>query len=636
MESTAANPIRPITWLQWLNPYHHHNLEQRVDKIAKNARDSLSTERMGDLKRSFKLASSWSLAARNMQAHLRALPPETLKAFMFQLMQASTEREINYYFACCLGLMGDQNKLDISGFKTQEIAHLSFETWKLTKSAALKSGLEKERQAIGREFLVEARYFFYNFVEILISLTGINEVIRGNREEEEGRTNSYEAKAKIETYWQLVALPSLIFGVIYYRIERPILAKFLTGLVIIVLLTAIATYNRYWRPCPIAHPGLTNLSIKLLQKHDFIYPRRDILKKIETAFKARKSVLLVGDPGSGKSQIMRSFAEQILTRNFCTFLKNPQVFTCNASTLKIGADTRTSLSNIADRFKDHSDQLVLCLDEFHALFGTDKELFGNGTGQLLKTFWDNYRYIIAATTTEEYEKHVKNQPAIGGRRFEYIQISSMGKNEIRTSLSQHLAYKNANITFEQSVIDYMIDKALVFNPQTSLVDAAHSLLDRAIEEMESTAQKELENEILALRTEIEEIEQQLMNYKHDPSNTGINTLIKQLTNQRSALATAEQSSKDRKRKTTQLQNMEAYHSKLERQGYHLTAPDIDLAKNPVLQSRWIALHAQMNIVREWIKREREELALPLCLDKALIDKILGEQPDPASITTTDV
>ncbi|MBA2727449.1 MAG: hypothetical protein H0U49_04670 [Parachlamydiaceae bacterium] len=71
--------------------------------------------------------------------------------------------------------------------------------------------------------------------------------------------------------------------------------------------------------------------------------------------------------------------------------------------------------------------------------------------------------------------------------------------------------------------------------------------------------------------------------------------------------------------------MEAYLLKLKHQSYQIANPGVNLSKDSSLARKWNELHVSMNIVSEFIAKERVALNLPKCLNKDLIDNILRER-----------
>lgn len=458
-------------------------------------------------------------------------------------------------------------------------------------------------------------------MDILIALTGVNKLVREKDDGYGGQeiTHVFEAEMKLEMYWKFLACPVTLFGIIYSYIQFTPLAALLTFVTIGASLTAIVAYNRYWKPCPIDHRGLKNLSIELLRQKNPIYPRRDILQKIESAFQAKKGVILVGEPGCGKSWIARSFVEQALAGKICDFIKNPQVFSCNATSV---ASYAVSFNSIEQKFKGYSEKVVFFFDEFHTLFKKD-DIRGNSASEEIKTFCEDFKYVIGATTTKEYEQYIRDQPAIAERRFEIVHVGPMDEMQIKTALSQYIESAHSKLMFDQPVIDYIIAKTNKFNPNTSKIDSASSLLNCALGKMASTPDTILEGEIVNLENQLGMIEQKLKNEEESCGEINrlidlFNTTDEELKNKKTAL-------KKRLEKVDRMQKMEAYHQTLKLQSYKLADPGIELVKGSSLERQWIELYARIKTVREFVTKEREELGLPSRLNEALVDSILDER-----------
>lgn len=610
-------------YLSWMNPYR--NLEARISLIASSAfAGSITEQQTADLKQAFKLAHRWTWPAGRMQKLLSTLSNEVIQSFMSKLMVEGKEKDIDYYFDCCLDFLSENSLLNLSGFGTSERAIASFRSQGHTKSTALRNTLQKEGQAIWKEFLVELKYFAHNFMKILIKLSGLNEVTRAKHQrfgEGSSEMGMWEAKNKVEAYWQLLAIPAVIFGVIYSYIGQWHSAVLFTGVTLIAGLAGIVAYSRYWKPCPIDYSGLKNLSIELLKEKTPIYPRRDILKKIEGAFQAKKGVILVGAPGCGKSWIVRSLVEQAVAGKICSFIKDPQVFSCNGSFIKSNSEGVT-LNSLEETFKGHKNQVVFFFDEFHSLFKKGGGLIGNSTADEIKTFCEDFKYVIGATTTQEYEKYIMNTPAIVDRRFKVIKVGPMTSDQIKIALSQYLEGVNSKIAFDPSVIDYIIEKAETFNAETAKIDAAQSLVNCAIEKMISTVHDKLEERVVTLEDELGLLEQNLI---HGAFGADLDSLTEQLIAKKAQIVIAKQMLEKKNLQTQKMQNMEAYHLQLKRKSYQLADPEISLVKGSALARKWTMLHARIGIVKEFIRTERDRLGLPRCLDQSLIDKILSER-----------
>lgn len=622
ISSTAEQQVNLTEWSSWINPYH--TLETRITHIASQKISELQDSQIVDLKQAFKVAHKWTYPAGRMKQLLSTLPKETVQAFMFSLMTSTNEKEVNCYFEKILKLLPKNLLLEMSGFHTSKMSAALYTSRGLTKGSALKNNSEKEVFALLNEFLIEFKYFCKQLVDILIALTGVNKLARQKDDGYGGSevTNGYEAEMKLELYWKFLACPVTLFGIIYSYIQSTPLAALLTTVTIGASLTAIVAYNRYWKPCPIDLQGLENLSIELLSQKNPIYPRREILQKIESAFQAKKGVILVGKKGCGKSLIARSFALEALAGKICNFIKNPQVFTCPASDLASLTYDSASFSSIKKKFKSHSEQVVFFFDEFHSLFIKDG-IRGNFASEKIKTFWDDFKYIVGATTTDEYKKYIQHHPAIDLRRFEIVKVDFMDEIEMKTVLSQYIKSTHSQLMFDQSVIDHIIANANQFNPGTSIIDAASSLLAYALAKMDSTEDTALNHKIANLENQSGIIQQELDNQEDSFEEISrLNELFKKTVEEFEALKGIRNK---RDIQVKRMQDMERYHQALKLQSYKLADPSIELVEGSSLERQWIELHARIKTVREFISKERIRLGLPPCLNKQLIDSLLDEK-----------
>ncbi len=613
--------IRPICdHFFRINP----SLENRITNIARQAIHSeLSDQQIADLKYGFKLAHSRSWSAGQMKKLLSTLPKETMKEFIFKLMADGDSKEIDYYFQICLSLLNENLLLNLSGFNTEEMAAATFKSKALTKSTATNRGLEKEARAISKEFIIESKYFIHQFLEVLLAILGIDDVTRQKRNRFKDYGGPYaamEARSKMDTYWKLLTYPAAIFALIYSYIQYKSTALILTSVATIASITALVAYNRYWKPCPIDYPGLANLTVDLLRENNPIYPRRDILKKIEEAFQAKKGVILVGKPGSGKSWIARSLAEQISLGKVCSFMKDANVFTCNGTRLKKGGYDVVNLPDVEECFKRHRNKAVFFFDEFHSLFKIEG-LYGTACDDI-KTFCQDFKYVIGATTIQEYEAYIKNQSMIVDRRFKIIHVDTMADEQIKTFISYYLESSNTKIAFDPTVIDYIIEKANVFNANTSTIDAAHSLLNLGIQKMSSVAHTKLEEQKICLEDQLGVMEQHLINLENPPN---IHELTELLLAKKAELTVAAKELQDINLRTQRMQKMESYRLNLKKKSYNLAQPGVNLIIGSAQARDWSELHARIKIAGEFIAKEREALELPRCLDQTLIDKILSEK-----------
>lgn len=610
-------------------------LDKQVSMIIQQELTPLTNEDSKTLQNAFSAAHNWIWSTEKLRKTLSNIPPELLESFFIEQMKKLKEEEIAIYLNDCLSILNEEGLLSLAGFANIEAVTTAYNIYAETKETALRNGIAKEGQAIAKEFAVELKYFFHKLMEILITAIGLNEITRQKHTkytEKKETLNSEDAHYKLETYWRLIALPASLFAMIYSYVHYRTPAALLTFVSTMSAISALVAYNRYWKPCPIDQHGLKNLSVELLRETTPTYPRRAILTKIKEAFESGKGVILVGDPGTGKSWIVRSFVEEAIAGRICKFIPTPQIFSCNAAAL----GNPDVLVNIEDRFRRFKSQVVFFLDEFHALF---KQLQGvpNNSGEVLKTFHDEFKYIIGATTTDEYKEHIADKIAIIGRRFNIIKVGPMSNEEIQVALTHYLAHAAPKIVYEPAVIDFIIEKATLFNPKTSKIDAAHSLLQSAIQKMSQFENPKLSRKKSDLEADIEKLTQYLImrQRQHNTTNDDQKEFQKTLSDLKSkkeSLKSINRTSETRNQEIHRMQRIESIILKLRKQNYNDAKSDCDLNKDTSRLCNWLRHHTRVNILERLVASEREKLTLPGSLDLTLIETIISEKQKTESET----
>lgn len=600
----------------WVNPYH--NLETRIQALA--SKNLLSIQDKKDVQRAVQLAHGWTWPAGRMRTLLEGSLSKHIQELADELLKGGDEKVISKKLQQYLDLLNTAVLLDLSDLKTSDKAASWFHSRGLIKKSLLKNHFEKEGRAILKEFWFESKYYFHHILDILVSLLGINEIAlsKHSRWSSDDRMSEFEAVSKLEAYGRLIGYPAIVFGFIYSYIEFKAVAFSLTTAVILLSLVTLVAYERYWKPCPKDHYGLKNLTLEMLRSKEHIYVRQEILRKIERAFKEKKGVLLVGEPGAGKSWIPRSMVEQMREGKSCTFMRDPQVFSCGASRFK--TRDSTSLDSIAERFKKYKDQVIFFFDEFHSFFKVDG---ANGMSQAddIKMFCEDFKYVIGATTTKEYDEFVKKQPAIIDRRFIVVKVGKLEDKKIKTILSQFLQIHHPTISLDVKTIDYIIKKAKDFNANTSKIDAAQTLLNLAVKEIETIEFTTLESKIDQLEAEKNLLEQELLQAQIGKDHD----LTIKLEKKQKEIDRSKKQLDQKNRQADRMKKVEAYYLKLKQEGFQVADPAVTLSPDSPLERKWVELQAKIKVIGDFLEKERGRLSLPTRLDKALIDKIIKEK-----------
>jgi ATP-dependent Clp protease ATP-binding subunit ClpA len=221
----------------------------------------------------------------------------------------------------------------------------------------------------------------------------------------------------------------------------------------------------------------TNLSLHAKQrKIDPVIGRDEELEKIQLilARRSKSNVLMVGDPGVGKTAIAEGLARKIFEKKVPKFIQDHQVYTLDISALLAGSKYR---GDFEERIKavlsalEKKGKIILFIDEAHMMQGAGAaNQSSNDMANMLKPILTKgVLKLIASTTWEEYRKHFEKDRALM-RRFQRVTIDEPSPEMsvkilkgIRKYYEKHHNVKITDAAVEQAVklsIKYMADKKL--------------------------------------------------------------------------------------------------------------------------------------------------------------------------------
>ena len=216
------------------------------------------------------------------------------------------------------------------------------------------------------------------------------------------------------------------------------------------------------------------------------------------ARRSKCNVLMVGDPGVGKTAIAEGLARKIFEKKVPKFIQDHQVYTLDISALLAGSKYR---GDFEERIKavlaalEKKGKIILFIDEAHMMQGAGaSNQSSNDMANMLKPMLTKgVIKLIASTTWEEYRKHFEKDRALM-RRFQRVtvdeptpELSVKIIKGIRKYYEQHHNVKITDAAIDQAVklsIKYMNDKKLP-DKAIDIIDCAaarYKIKDAVIEE----------------------------------------------------------------------------------------------------------------------------------------------------------
>lgn len=216
--------------------------------------------------------------------------------------------------------------------------------------------------------------------------------------------------------------------------------------------------------------------------------------------RTKPNVIIVGEPGVGKTALVDGFALSILEKNVPAHLEASLLLELDTGALVAGAsykgEVEDRLKNIIKEIKE-LDKAILFIDEIHTLLDANGPV-GSGAANLLKPELARGEItVIGATTNEEYREFIEPEQAFS-RRFEVLRVGEPDLITASKMLQKLIPYyvKHHKIEVADGAADEAVNLAKRYVKDRRLPDAAIDLLDRtmaAIRMADETSEKELKN-----------------------------------------------------------------------------------------------------------------------------------------------
>ena len=165
----------------------------------------------------------------------------------------------------------------------------------------------------------------------------------------------------------------------------------------------------------------------------------EIRKIIEIlARKTKNNVILLGEPGVGKTAILEGLAERIVKDDVPSILKDKTIYELDMGALVAGAKYRGEfeerLKAVLNKIKESDGKIILFIDEIHLIVGAGRTDGALDASNMLKPLLARGEIdCIGATTLKEYREYIEKDRALE-RRFQPVLINEPSVEDTITIL----------------------------------------------------------------------------------------------------------------------------------------------------------------------------------------------------------
>lgn len=244
-------------------------------------------------------------------------------------------------------------------------------------------------------------------------------------------------------------------------------------------------------------------------KVDPVIGRDEEIRKViqVLARKTKNNVVLLGEPGVGKTAIVEGLAERIVKKDVPASLQDKTIYELDMGALVAGAKYRGEfeerLKAVLSKIKESNHKTILFIDEIHLIVGAGKTDGAMDAANLLKPLLARGDIdCIGATTLNEYREYIEKDRALE-RRFQTVMVGEPTVDDTVTILrglkERFESYHGVQITDGALIAAATLSNRYITN--RFLPDKAIDLLDEAC--------ASIKVEIESMPTELDEVSRKI-------------------------------------------------------------------------------------------------------------------------------
>ena len=222
-------------------------------------------------------------------------------------------------------------------------------------------------------------------------------------------------------------------------------------------------------------------------KLDPVIGRDEEIRKVIQVLvrKTKNNVVLLGEPGVGKTAIVEGLAERIVKNDVPASLQGKEVYELDMGALVAGAKYRGEfeerLKAVLNKIKETNGRTILFIDEIHLIVGAGKADGALDASNMLKPMLARGEIsCIGATTLNEYREYIEKDRALE-RRFQPVMVGEPSVADtisiLRGLKERFESYHGVRITDGALVSAATLSNRYITN--RFLPDKAIDLLDEA-------------------------------------------------------------------------------------------------------------------------------------------------------------
>ncbi|MFC1627180.1 AAA family ATPase [Patescibacteria group bacterium] len=201
--------------------------------------------------------------------------------------------------------------------------------------------------------------------------------------------------------------------------------------------------------------------------------------------KKQNNALVIGDPGSGKTTLVKGIAQEIVRGVKESSLSFKRLVSLDSSKLAAGANSAELNTRIIKIIEEivAAENIILFVDEVHNLASINQDL--PETSDLFialePPLSDGQFQFIGATTTENFKKYIEPNEAFA-RLFEVVELKEASK-EKALEVIEYMAWKlerSEKVIISSIALQTIVNLASQYVRDRVLPDSAVNLLDEVV------------------------------------------------------------------------------------------------------------------------------------------------------------